>query len=59
MTARQNLCISNAINHLDAARRLLDSAMYDQNDPMKEEEFKKVREAYNNLCNITDSIYRL
>jgi len=56
MTNRQSLCVSNAIEHLQAARHLLDSAMYYLGEEMPSEDFQRVRAAYDKLCEVIDKL---
>jgi len=55
MTPQQHIFIDNAIKSIQEARERLDLAMYsDINHPMPENEYKKVREAYEHLCKAND-----
>lgn len=50
MTTKQAMCVSEAIKCLQSARKWLDQAMYYSGEEMPEKDFKKVREAYDKIC---------
>lgn len=56
MTNRQRRCVSNAIEHIQTARHLLDSAMYYVGEEMPSEDFQRVRAAYDKLCESIDKL---
>ena len=56
MTSKQVDCVRNAIKSIQTARKWLDMAMYYSGDTMPENEFKKVREAYDYLCKANDKL---
>ena len=56
MTSKQVDCVRNAIKSIQTARKWLDIAMYYSGEEMPENEFKKVREAYDYLCKANDKL---
>lgn len=50
MTNKQAMCIDEAARCLQSARKWLDQAMYYSGEEMPEKDFKKVREAYDKIC---------
>ena len=56
MSPKQLDCIRDAIRSIQTARKWLDMAMYYSGAEMPEEEFKKVREAYDYLCKANDKL---
>ena len=54
MTPNQHQCVINAIKHIQNARKWLDQAMYYSGAEMPENEFKKVRQAYDAICQAND-----
>ena len=56
MTPKQLDNIREAIKCIQTARKWLDMAMYYSGAEMPENEFKKVREAYDFLCKANDKL---
>ena len=54
MTTDQHQMIVKARECIKQARLVLDNAMYYSDTPMPENEFKKVRKAYDALCSSND-----
>ena len=55
MTIEQERAIRNARGLMKSARYALDDAMYgDVEHPLTDAEFKKIREAYDKICEATD-----
>ena len=50
------MCIDEAVRCLQSARKWLDQAMYYTGDPMPDEDFRKVREAYDLICSANDKL---
>lgn len=56
MTRNQEMCIMEAVESLQTARKWLDQAMYYSDEIMAEDDFKKVRAAYDTICNAIDKL---
>ena len=56
MTARQKYIMMKAQEQFDGLRALLDDVMY-RTDDLPDEEFNKIRSAYNDLCAIHDRLF--
>jgi len=56
MTPQQHTCVMHAIKSIQEARKWLDQAMYYTGDPMPDEDFRKVREAYDLICSANEEI---
>ena len=54
MTPKQHYLISEAIKCIQSARKWLDQAMYYSGEEMPENELKKVRKAYDEMCRAND-----
>jgi hypothetical protein len=54
MTPKQHYLISEAIKCIQSARKWLDQAMYYSGEEMPENELKKVRQAYDEICRAND-----
>jgi hypothetical protein len=56
MTPSQEISISKAMSHIEKARHWLDNAMYHSGVELNDSEFRKVREAYELLCQANDKL---
>ena len=54
MTTEQHRMIVKAREGIKEIRGFLDAAMYYMGTPMPDNEFKKVREAYDSICKAND-----
>ena len=53
MTTRQEYILAKAREQIRITRQMLDDVMY-RTDPLGEDEFKKVRKAYDKICEAND-----
>ena len=56
MTSKQISFINQAKESIKQARQWLDMAMFFSGDEMPDNEFKKIREAYNLVCQANDKL---
>ena len=56
MTERQKIIMRKADERLNDLRSLLDEVMY-RTDDLSDEEYNKIRSAYNDLCAIHDRLF--
>jgi len=56
MTPRQQYIMMKAKEQFDGLRSLLDDVMY-RTDELPDEEFNKIRSAYDELCAIRDRLF--
>ena len=56
MTRNQEMCIKEAIESLQTARKWLDQAMYYTEPQLPDGEQKKVRAAYDTVCKSIDML---
>ena len=56
MTARQKYIIWKVLEQIDTIRCMLDDVMY-RTDKLSEEEHKRIREAYDLICQAKDRLY--
>lgn len=55
MTHRQKQILYSAKNKIAEVRQWLDDIMY-RTDPLDDEEFKKIRDAYDLICKANDKL---
>ena len=56
MTERQKIIMRKADERLNDLRSLLDEVMY-RTDELPDDEFNKIRSAYDELCSIRDRLF--
>lgn len=56
MTSRQQYIMTKVEEKIRELRVMLDDVMY-RNDPLPENEFKKVREGYDLICQANDKLF--
>ena len=56
MTPRQSYIMSKVKEKLNDLRFLLDDVMY-RTDDLSDDEFKKLRSAYDDICSINDRLF--
>ena len=58
MTQQQRNKLIRVCAFINDIRSTLDDVMY-RSEPLTDEEHGKVRECYDNLCEVTDKLYRI
>lgn len=56
MTSRQQYIMTKVQEQIKIVRAMLDDVMY-HTDPLPENEFKKVREGYDLICQANDKLF--
>lgn len=56
MTVRQQFIMTKVQEQISTIRAMLDDVMY-HTDPLPENEFKKVREGYDLICQANDKLF--
>ncbi len=56
MTNRQQIIMSKVQEKIKELRRMLDDVMY-RSDPLPDNEYKKIREGYDLICQANDKLF--